>query len=57
MNKFGKVMGPKYDGKYLKSLVKQELGDITLKDTLTRVIIPTYDIKLLIPVIFNTVEV
>ncbi|XVF59477.1 hypothetical protein PTKIN_Ptkin07bG0278900 [Pterospermum kingtungense] len=46
--------GPKYDGKYLKTLINQLLGDVTLKQTLTNVVIPTFDIKLLQPVIFST---
>ncbi|XP_038902677.1 patatin-like protein 3 [Benincasa hispida] len=56
MNLFGKVMGPKYDGKYLRSLIKGLLGDITLKETLTQVIIPAFDIKRLQPVIFTTAD-
>ncbi|XP_022741794.1 patatin-like protein 3 [Durio zibethinus] len=46
--------GPKYDGIYLRSLINQLLGDITIKQTLTDVVIPTFDIKLLQPVIFST---
>uniref|UniRef100_A0A0A0LJW3 Patatin n=2 Tax=Cucumis sativus TaxID=3659 RepID=A0A0A0LJW3_CUCSA len=49
-------MGPKYDGKYLKELLNKKLGDLTLKDTLTQVIIPTFNIKYLFPVIFTTVQ-
>ncbi|XP_022158233.1 patatin-like protein 2 [Momordica charantia] len=56
VNLFGKVMGPKYDGKYLRSLINELLGDLTIKQTLTHVVIPTFDIKLLQPVIFNTIE-
>ncbi|KAA8531732.1 hypothetical protein F0562_006551 [Nyssa sinensis] len=51
---FGAVTGPEYDGKYLRSLVRQILGDITIKQTLTDVIIPTFDIKHLQPIIFST---
>ncbi|XP_075653030.1 patatin-like protein 2 [Castanea sativa] len=51
---FGAVMGPKYDGKYLRSLTNALLGNLTVKQTLTDVIIPTFDIKLLQPVIFST---
>uniref|UniRef100_A0A5B7BX65 Patatin n=1 Tax=Davidia involucrata TaxID=16924 RepID=A0A5B7BX65_DAVIN len=51
---FGAVTGPKYDGKYLRSLIRQLLGDITIKQTLTDVIIPTFDIKHLQPIIFST---
>uniref|UniRef100_A0A0A0LQ24 Patatin n=2 Tax=Cucumis sativus TaxID=3659 RepID=A0A0A0LQ24_CUCSA len=49
-------MGPRYDGEYLKELLDKELGVVTLKQTLTQVIIPTYDIKRLFPVIFTTAE-
>ncbi|KAK7844402.1 patatin-like protein 2, partial [Quercus suber] len=46
---FGAVVGPKYDGKYLRSLTNELLGNLTVKQTLTDVIIPTFDIKLLQP--------
>ncbi|EXC24872.1 Patatin group A-3 [Morus notabilis] len=46
--------GPKYDGKYLKSLLNDLLSNLTLKQTLTDVLIPTFDIKLLQPIIFST---
>ncbi|XP_075653169.1 patatin-like protein 2 isoform X2 [Castanea sativa] len=55
-NLFGAVVGPKYDGKYLRSLTDGLLGNLTLKQTLTDVIIPTFDIKLLQPVIFSTYD-
>lgn len=54
---FGAVTGPKYDGKYLKSLIKELLGNITINQTLTDVIIPAFDIKRLQPVIFSTDDV
>nr|GMD94543.1 patatin-like protein 2 [Ipomoea batatas] len=50
------VFGPKYDGKYLRSLLKEQLKDIRLKDTLTNIVIPTFDIKNLQPVIFSTYQ-
>lgn len=56
-NLVGTVTGPKYDGKYLSSLVKGLLNDLTLKQTLTDVLIPTFDIKYLQPVIFSTNDV
>lgn len=46
--------GPKYDGKYLHSLTKEILGDTRMNQTLTDVIIPTFDIKRLQPIIFST---
>lgn len=51
------LAGPKYDGKYLNNLVKGILGDTKLNQTLTNVVIPTFDIKLLQPTIFSTYEV
>ena len=51
------MRGPKYDGKYLRSLTNELLGNLTLKETLTDVIIPSFDIKLLQPVIFSTNDV
>lgn len=49
--------GPKYDGVYLKSIVQEILGDITIDQTLTDVVIPTFDIKTLQPIIFSTDDV
>ncbi|KAG4934402.1 hypothetical protein JHK87_048404 [Glycine soja] len=45
--------GPKYDGKYLHGVVREKLGDIRLHETLTNVVIPTFDIKSLQPIIFS----
>ncbi|KAL6961995.1 Proteolipid protein 2 [Sarracenia purpurea var. burkii] len=51
------LAGPKYDGKYLHSLAKEKLGDTKLNQTLTNVVIPTFDIKRMQPTIFSTYEV
>uniref|UniRef100_A0A5B6YT84 Patatin n=1 Tax=Davidia involucrata TaxID=16924 RepID=A0A5B6YT84_DAVIN len=51
------LSGPKYDGKYLHSLIKEKLGNTRLHQTLTNVAIPTFDIKTLQPTIFSTYEV
>ncbi|XP_055806332.1 patatin-like protein 1 [Solanum dulcamara] len=50
-NLFG---GPKYDGKYLRTLVKSILGNLTVKQTLTQLVIPSFDIKLLQAIVFTT---
>ncbi|GJN03792.1 hypothetical protein PR202_ga21271 [Eleusine coracana subsp. coracana] len=50
------VSGPKYNGKYLHSLLRQHLGDLKLDKTLTNVIIPTFDIANLQPTIFSSFE-
>ncbi|XP_010269002.1 PREDICTED: patatin-like protein 2 isoform X2 [Nelumbo nucifera] len=49
--------GPKYDGKYLHSLVEKKLGETRLHQTLTNIVIPTFDIKRLQPTIFSSYEV
>ncbi|XP_048128134.1 patatin-like protein 2 isoform X2 [Rhodamnia argentea] len=48
------IMGPKYDGKKLRSIVNDKLGNTALSQTLTNIVIPTFDIKNLQPVIFST---
>ncbi|KAK2992299.1 hypothetical protein RJ640_020292 [Escallonia rubra] len=54
---FRSLTGPKYDGKYLCKLIREELGAKRLSDTLTNVVIPTFDIKNLQPTIFSSSEV
>ncbi|KAK6939565.1 Patatin-like phospholipase domain [Dillenia turbinata] len=51
------LTGPKYDGKYLHNIVREKLGSTRLHETLTNVVIPTFDIKRLQPTIFSTYEV
>ncbi|KAJ6337853.1 hypothetical protein OIU76_007520 [Salix suchowensis] len=51
------LKGPKYDGKYLHSIVKEKLGEKRLHETLTNVVIPTFDIKYLQPTIFSSYQV
>lgn len=54
---FSTLVGPKYDGDCLHSLVKEKLGDTKLHQTLTNIVIPTFDIKRLQPMIFSSYEV
>ncbi|XP_009589752.1 patatin-like protein 2 [Nicotiana tomentosiformis] len=57
VEKFSRIFGgPKYDGKYLRSLVKSTLGNLTTKQALTDIVIPTFDIKRLQPIIFTTLD-
>ncbi|KAK1313343.1 hypothetical protein QJS10_CPA06g02281 [Acorus calamus] len=51
------IFGPKYDGKYLRKLIRTILGDTRLHQTLTNVVIPTFNIKLLQPTIFSSYEI
>ena len=48
------LRGPKYDGKFLCGIVKEKLGDTQLHQTLTNIVIPTFDIKHLQPTIFSS---
>ncbi|XP_047966916.1 patatin-like protein 2 [Salvia hispanica] len=50
------LLGPLYDGKYLHSVLKDELQSIKLSQAITDVIIPAFDIKRMQPVIFSTYE-
>ena len=51
------LTGPKYDGKYLHKLIRKELGDTKLHQTLTNLVVPTFDIKKLQPTIFSSFQV
>ncbi|KAK3039399.1 hypothetical protein RJ639_027648 [Escallonia herrerae] len=51
------LWGPKYDGKYLRKIVKKKLEKIHLSQTLTNVVIPTFDVKKLQPIIFSSYRV
>uniref|UniRef100_A0A0E0MND5 Patatin n=1 Tax=Oryza punctata TaxID=4537 RepID=A0A0E0MND5_ORYPU len=54
--KIAAARGPKYDGRYLRGVVRRMLGETTVRNTLTNVVIPTFDVRLLQPVIFSTYE-
>ncbi|CAO2169411.1 unnamed protein product [Urochloa humidicola] len=47
------MAGPKYDGKYLHSVIRELLGETKVSDALKNIVIPTFDIKLLQPIIFS----
>ncbi|XP_016456565.1 patatin-2-Kuras 1-like [Nicotiana tabacum] len=48
---------PKYDGKYLHNVLQEKLGETRLNQTLTNVVIPTFDMKKLQPIIFTKSEI
>ncbi|GER30867.1 patatin family protein [Striga asiatica] len=54
MSKVKGFIGPKYDGKYLHALTRQMLGNTRLHETLTNVVITSFDIKKLQPAIFSS---
>ncbi|KAM0859020.1 hypothetical protein ACQ4PT_047449 [Festuca glaucescens] len=47
---------PRYSGKYLRGKIRDMLGDTRICDTLTDVVIPTFDVKLLQPIIFSSYD-
>lgn len=51
------IEGPKHDGQHLRNIVREKLGDTKLDQTLTNVVIPTFDIKRMQPTIFSSYEV
>ncbi|KAB1226132.1 Patatin-like protein 2 [Morella rubra] len=51
------LTGPKYNGKYLHKLIRKNLGTTKLHQTLTNVVIPTFDIKKIQPIIFSSFKV
>ncbi|XP_007047215.2 PREDICTED: patatin-like protein 1 [Theobroma cacao] len=51
------LTGPRYDGKYLRKLIRGILGTTKLHQTLTSVAIPTFDITKLQPTIFSTYQI
>ncbi|CAN1814650.1 Patatin-like protein 1 [Linum perenne] len=57
VNLWKALTGPRYDGKYLRKLIRTTLGDSKLHQAVTNMAIPTFDIKKLQPVIFSSYQV
>ncbi|KAK4269906.1 hypothetical protein QN277_023003 [Acacia crassicarpa] len=51
------TQGPKYDGKELRYFLRLAFNQTRLSQTLTNVVIPTYDLKLSHPTIFSSFQV
>ncbi|WVZ16608.1 hypothetical protein V8G54_009590 [Vigna mungo] len=49
----GTLFGPQFDGKFLHNIIREVVKDTRLSQTLTNVVIPTFDIKTQKPVIFS----
>ncbi|KAJ0614560.1 putative patatin-like phospholipase domain, Acyl transferase/acyl hydrolase/lysophospholipase [Helianthus annuus] len=50
------LSGPKYDGQYLHEIIREKLHDRRLHEAVTNIVIPTFDIKHLQPVIFSSYQ-
>ncbi|KAE8656959.1 hypothetical protein F3Y22_tig00116997pilonHSYRG00690 [Hibiscus syriacus] len=48
------LTGPKYDGEYMHNIVRETLGETRMDQTLTNVVVPTFDIKQLQRRIFSS---
>lgn len=51
------LLRPKYDGEGLRKVVRGKLGNHRLQETVTNVVVPTFDIKRNQPVVFSTSKV
>ncbi|CAH1439188.1 unnamed protein product [Lactuca virosa] len=51
------LSGPKYDGEHLHKVIRETLKEKQLHETLTNVVIPTFDIKYLQPMIFSSYQI
>jgi len=49
--------GSRFDGEFLHNITREVLKDTRLSQTLTNVVIPTFDIKTKKPVIFSNYKV
>lgn len=47
------IFHPKYNGKALKSILKKTMKDYTLRDALTNLIVPAYDMRSMEPYLFR----
>ncbi|KAG6409678.1 hypothetical protein SASPL_127720 [Salvia splendens] len=50
------LLGPKYNGKYLKELIRKNLGQTRLHHTLTNVVVPSFDIRHMQHTVFSSYE-
>ncbi|KAI7748487.1 hypothetical protein M8C21_009310, partial [Ambrosia artemisiifolia] len=50
------LSGPKYNGEHLHKVTQEKLKEKRLHETLTNVVIPTFDIKCLQPTIFSSYQ-
>ncbi|XP_051137531.1 patatin-like protein 2 isoform X2 [Andrographis paniculata] len=56
-NTITQLRGPKYDGKFLHKILRDNLGQTRLSQALTSLVIPTFDIKNMQPTIFSSYEI
>ncbi|XP_058772793.1 patatin-like protein 1 [Vicia villosa] len=50
------LRGPMYNGKYLKKIIREMTGNTLLRQTLTNIVIPSFDVGKLQPTIFSSYQ-
>ncbi|CAK8539753.1 unnamed protein product [Lathyrus sativus] len=51
------LTGPKYNGKYLQKTIRQMIGSTLLSQTVTNIVIPSFDVEKLQPTIFSSYQI
>ncbi|XP_058775787.1 patatin-like protein 1 [Vicia villosa] len=57
MNVAKALSGPKYNGKYLHKIIREMTGNTLLSQTLTNIVIPSFDVENLQPTIFSSYQI
>lgn len=47
-------MGPKYDGVYLRDRIEEKMKGLTMGDTCTNIVVPTFNVRSMIPIVFSS---
>ncbi|KAI5439253.1 patatin-like protein 1 isoform X1 [Lathyrus oleraceus] len=51
------LTGPKYNGKYLQKIIREMTGNTLLSQTVTNIVIPSFDVEKLQPTIFSSYQI
>ncbi|CAL5187905.1 unnamed protein product [Lathyrus oleraceus] len=57
MNIATALTGPKYNGEYLQKTIKEMTGNTLLSQTVTNIVIPSFDVEKLQPTIFSSYQI
>ncbi|CAL5187910.1 unnamed protein product [Lathyrus oleraceus] len=57
MNIAKALTGPKYNGKYLHNTIRELTGNTLLSQTVTNIVIPSFDVEKLQPTIFSSYQI
>ncbi|KAL5672728.1 hypothetical protein ACJX0J_017034, partial [Zea mays] len=48
------LMGPKYDGVYLRDRIEEKMKGLTMGDTRTNIVVPAFNVRSMMPVVFSS---